>query len=268
MSLDRALNKASGRLSETAGNTLGKAAERLVRSMTKDFTVEGKEYVPAGGCLVISNHASHFDGHSLIAALAGENIGFAVHEEAEALQPFKGAARMAGITRLRPRVSHLPEDDIASLSPDSLLGRAASREKEPIKRGADVLSNVAALIGLVDDIIKGKKVVFLPEGAFFKPDDKRLRQVTKGVKAISRIYKERTGKDLSILPAGVEGGETVMGADPDSWSPKDMLRAMREKSGVVKVRFGEPFTISDGDDFDKVFKEKVGVLLPDAYHAD
>src|SRR3989344_4024090 len=112
MSLDRALNKASDRLSETAGNTLGKAAERLVRRMTKDFTVEGKEYVPAGGCLVISNHASHFDGHSLIAALAGENIGFAVHEEAEALQPLKGAARMAGIKRLGPRGAQLREEEI------------------------------------------------------------------------------------------------------------------------------------------------------------
>lgn len=256
--------------SERSSFSFSKIMEVVARAMTKEFVVEGKEHIPKGGCLVISNHSSHFDGWALSGALSGHAVKGVQFEDAEKANEFSEKAlswliktfpNVSPIRRVRPVVHHVSVSDRAlHEGEDSLMGRVIARGKDSEKRGADILSNITVLNSLVSDIQQGRKVIFFPEGLFFEKDNKTLRDTTRGVQILSKLYKRETGENLLILPAGVVGGESVLGADPTT-NPELEVK----KKGVVTVRFGEPFTPAPDNDFNDSFQEKVGALLPEEY---
>lgn len=255
---------------ERSSFSFSKIMEVVAKAMTKEFVVEGKEHIPKDGCLVVSNHSSHFDGWALSGALSGHAVKGVQFEDAEKASEFSEKAlswliktfpNLSPIRRVRPVAHHVPITERASHEgEDSLMGRVIARGRDTEKRGADILSNIGVLNSLVSDIRQGRKVIFFPEGLFFEKDNKTLRDTTRGVQILCKLYKRETGEDLRILPAGVVGGESVLGADPTT-NPELEFK----KKGAVTVRFGEPFVPTPDKDFNDTFQEKVGALLPEEY---
>lgn len=250
---------------------LSKAVERLVKLVTKEFKVEGKERVPERGALVIANHSSHFDGFAMAAALAGRDIGIVSNESGD--HPLPAPVRKfldwLAVTPVRITPGHWKEEDYQRLrDAEDGTARVIERWEDPETKGEDARANMKALHEIVDDLVDGKVKILFPEGGFINRDDVRLRNPAGGMEIIAKLYKKRTGNDLKIVPAGIDGAPAVLGADPNM-APELLSAIKKTVSGKndakVTVRFGEPFTLAAGDDPKKAFQERVGSLLPPEY---
>ncbi len=248
------------------GTLLGRVADIAMRALTNRFEVEGKENIPHQEALVVANHSSHIDGWALAAALKEHEFVIVVKDNASDPKAFNKLVRWIPTIGVRGVASHLPAEDMEALKSSGVfVGQVAARHEDPTKRREDVKYNLQALRTIVDQLASGKKVIYFPEGGFYKQGDKTLRQTTDGAVTIAKLFKRKTGRDLNMLPVGIEGGDSVLGSDPKGFGLKDVLKAGRSKESQVKVHVGQGFSLESDQDFSQVFNEKVGELLPDEY---
>jgi len=236
----------------------GPISQLAMNLWTKGVTFElvGKENIPASGpFIVICNHFGGGDSEALLKTFADFDPHLAVAkniwwDRSLVVKLFLKTMRMIPI-----------EESLANLTDEekevALANQTGEYEKGVFRRIIDreksgkPASNIEFMRQALALLLRGDVLCLYPEGIWINPQGSGsaaretggLKKGYPGVELIARLYKERTGEDLPVLPTAFHEDESTK---------------------MKELRIGQPLMLKDNDtelsDIDWCMSQ-VGALL-------
>lgn len=212
----------------TAGAKMVGGIMRLKESLLGP-RVEGREHLPKGAYLVVSNHSGGETG-ALLGAFHDQPLRIAAGEE---LNWSRSKIRswflkQLGMISVRESLANLADQEKVELL-KRVPAKALPGYRRVAERDDKITPNTDFLRTTLACLLRGDAVAIFPEGLFLYDGSRSLRKAYGGMELIAQRYAALTGQELPIIPVGITKQRVRIGESitlehlPEDTKPTDWI---------------------------------------------